>query len=154
MNPIEEIFSALEGFREHMLVGASGHMYGQYNSLLQRLRAKYPLQPTTTALIKATDFLEEAKKVLSARGIERDQPDGERNMEKIVEAFNAITSNDLTEFQGWLFMVMLKLVRAQTGKYNPDDFIDANSYTSLAAECKALKEKRKNAVLEPLKRSE
>lgn len=82
----------------------------------------------------AVEFLDNGVKILAERGIERDKPQGERSMEAIVTAFNAVTGHKLTEEQGWLFMVMLKAVRSQLGKLNDDHYIDGLNYFALAGE--------------------
>ena len=38
---------------------------------------------------------------------------GERSMASTVKAFNALTGHNLTESEGWEFMVLLKLVRGR-----------------------------------------
>jgi len=83
----------------------------------------------------ANDILDEAAGMLSARANDRDQPDGERSMGKIVECFNIATGHNLSERDGWLFMVFLKAVRAATtpqGKL--DDYVDGAAYFGLAGE--------------------
>ena len=66
----------------------------------------------------------------------RDQPNGERNMKKTVDLYNILTNSSLKEEDGWLFMILLKITRMQTGKFNSDDYIDLNCYSSLLGECK------------------
>lgn len=56
-------------------------------------------------------------------------------MGRTVEAFNAITSNSLTEEQGWLFMGLLKMVRSQSGDFKSDNFEDEAAYAALRGEC-------------------
>jgi len=63
-----------------------------------------------------------------------DNPDGERSMGNTVAAFSAITGVDMTEEQGWLFMVCLKAVRTQQGDYRADSYIDGAAYFGLAGE--------------------
>lgn len=89
---------------------------------------------TTTA----TQLLNRAAELLDERGKQYDQPTGERSMAKTVAAFNAITGRDLTEREGWEFMLVLKQVRLfQTDKHHQDSAEDAISYAALMAECSA-----------------
>lgn len=60
-------------------------------------------------------------------------------MGRCVEAFNKMFGTNLTETQGWQFMVLLKMARSAGGKNRLDDFLDGASYFSLAGEA-ALKE--------------
>lgn len=56
-------------------------------------------------------------------------------MGKTVKAFNAITGHNLSERDGWMFMVQLKAVRAcTTPTGQPDDYQDGVAYFGLAGE--------------------
>lgn len=77
--------------------------------------------------------LETAKENIQQRASTRDI-DQERSMARTVATFNSLTQHSLTEHDGWIFMVVLKLARAYGGKYHVDDYIDAASYAALAAE--------------------
>ena len=61
-------------------------------------------------------------------------------MARAVAAFNGLVGGDtrLTEVEGWLFMVCLKMARATAGKVNPDDFVDGSGYMGLAGEAAQL----------------
>jgi hypothetical protein len=83
---------------------------------------------------KAVEILRRAADTIEARGVERDQADGERTMESTVAAFNLLTGHQLTETQGWLFMALLKMRRALYGRFQPDDFLDGAAYFALAGE--------------------
>lgn len=85
----------------------------------------------------AGDFLGAALGHLEDRAATYDSPQGERSMGRTVEAFNAITGHKLSEEQGWLFMVLLKAVRSQQGKYKSDNFEDLIAYGALQGECAA-----------------
>jgi len=87
--------------------------------------------------MQAVDFLNLAEQILKERGAERNQSSGERNMEKIVSMFNTLTGNNLSTSDGWKFMILLKIVRAETGQYKQDDYIDGCSYFSLLGEEKS-----------------
>jgi hypothetical protein len=87
--------------------------------------------------IPAYRFLEDASKVMKQRAQLRDKPEGERSMESIVKTFNALTGKDLTEAEGWEFMVILKMVRGRQGKFNEDDYTDMAAYSGLLGECES-----------------
>ena len=82
----------------------------------------------------ANHFLEAALNHLGNRASTYDNPQGERSMGRTVEAFNTITGNKLTEEQGYLFMVLLKAVRSQQGKYKSDSYEDGAAYFALMGE--------------------
>ena len=86
------------------------------------------------ALPVAQDFLAAAQGHLGDRASTYDKPAGERSMGRTVEAFNTITGNKLTEEQGYLFMVLLKAVRSQQGKYKSDSYEDGAAYFALMGE--------------------
>ena len=93
-----------------------------------------PVQQAT--LKSARGVLLEAAEVLQSRGKERDQPNGERSMQKAVNIFNAIHPEiGLTEVQGWRFMQCLKLAREVQGSFREDDYLDGVGYAALKAEC-------------------
>lgn len=88
-------------------------------------------QPSNTA----PDILKRAEEIMRERGKQYDQEGGERSMEKIVDAFNAITGHELTEAQGWMFMVILKLVRDNSRKVGHQDSCDdLTAYSALYGE--------------------
>lgn len=84
--------------------------------------------------MKAPDFCTKAAKLMDERGKDRDKPSGERSMSRCVETFNAMTGHNLTEEDGWLFMVYLKHSRMRAGKFRQDDYEDAVAYEALMAE--------------------
>ena len=88
----------------------------------------------TITLPTANHFLEAALNHLGNRASTYDNPQGERSMGRTVEAFNTITGNKLTEEQGYLFMVLLKAVRSQQGKYKSDSYEDGAAYFALMGE--------------------
>jgi len=90
--------------------------------------------------MKPKDLLFEAQCTLAKRGVQRDTTVGgdkhERSMKRIVEVFNSITDLDLTEREGWLFMLAVKLARIQAAKqFDRDSYVDLVGYTALLAEC-------------------
>ena len=85
--------------------------------------------------ISAIEFLERAADLMLERGQEYDSPDGERSMKSTVAAFNVLTGNILSEQEGWLFMLLLKLVRQhQSDDWHQDSSEDAIAYAALMAE--------------------
>jgi hypothetical protein len=84
--------------------------------------------------VKAPQILRMGLYTLEQRGIQRDQPDGERSMPAVVAAFNALTGHTLTEQQGWLLLALVKVKRSQTGKPDPDHYVDGANYIALAGE--------------------
>lgn len=81
----------------------------------------------------ADQILDSAAAALRDRAACRDIA-GERSMARCIKAFNALTGQDLSEFQGWLFMGVLKYARATAGNPQLDDLIDAAGYSALAGE--------------------
>lgn len=85
----------------------------------------------------ATVFLKKASDTMTQRAEDRDQKE-ERSMAKIVQIFNTLHGTELTESQGWNFMVLLKMVRAQLGEnFREDDYIDQIAYMGLEAESRS-----------------
>jgi len=78
-------------------------------------------------------MLREAADTIEQRASERDV-EKEKTMRDTINAFNAMYHTELTEEQGWMFMVLLKMRRARGGSYNRDDYIDGAAYFALAAE--------------------
>ena len=96
----------------------------------------YPEIPKQT--VQATEILTDAAETIGSRASERDV-DSERSMKTAVAAFNAMYGTELTETQGWMFMVFLKAARAKGGNFKLDDYIDGAAYFALAGECEATK---------------
>lgn len=83
---------------------------------------------------KAAEILQQAAEHMIDRASTYDNESGERSIPATVEAFNAITDHELTAEQGWLFMVILKLVRSQQGDYKADNYEDSSAYAALMGE--------------------
>ena len=79
-------------------------------------------------------FLNSALAAISQRAASRDQ-DQERSMARTVSVFNAITGMELSELDGWKFMIALKLARSAQGSFHEDDYVDLCGYAALAGEC-------------------
>lgn len=87
--------------------------------------------------MKAPELLQHAASIMQERGKQYDKPEGERSMEATVNAFNAITGLELTTSDGWLLMVLLKLVRdSQQEKAHEDSCHDLVAYSALYAEAR------------------
>lgn len=82
----------------------------------------------------APEILKEAIRCIGDRAKEREM-DQERSMKRCVAAFNAMTGHTLSEEEGWLFMVFLKVSRSQQGEFKLDDYVDMAAYAALAGEC-------------------
>lgn len=86
----------------------------------------------------AASILLDAADTLTDRARQRDRPIGERSMARAVKAFNALYGLQLTELQGWQFMVLLKMSRSSASHVlRVDDYIDQAGYAALAGECAA-----------------
>lgn len=90
-------------------------------------------QGTAGALINT------ALDTMAQRGKQYDVDSGtnERSMARIVAAYNAIADADMSEAQGHLFMIVLKLVRAELSRgYDADHYIDGINYLAMYGEAK------------------
>ena len=83
--------------------------------------------------MQANEVLDAASKTINDRASERDT-EQERSMAACVNAFNAMFGTELTEEQGWQFMVLLKMSRAKGGQFRLDDYIDGAGYFALSGE--------------------
>ena len=82
----------------------------------------------------ACSILAEASERVHDRSIARDNLH-ERSMRRCVDGFNALTGHELTEDQGWLFMVFLNMARAQNGnRYEKDNYVDGAAYLAFSGE--------------------
>jgi hypothetical protein len=85
----------------------------------------------------AESFLQEAAKILAARGKTYDSKEGERSMAKTVAMFNLRTGKNLTEAEGWMFLGYLKDVRQDSaGGVHHDSAVDRINYALLEAEAR------------------
>lgn len=86
---------------------------------------------------KAVELLDTSAATLIRCGKKYDSTgnNSERVMDRIVDMFNAATGHELTEAQGNIFMVCLKVVRSETSTYHDDDhYIDGINYFAMAGE--------------------
>lgn len=98
----------------------------------------------------AHKFLEEAARQMKERAALRDSPNGERVVETIVEMFNSLTGHELSEADGWKFLLLLKLVRSENGKYHADDYVDLAAYSVLLGECESKEVEMREAIAEDM----
>lgn len=82
----------------------------------------------------ATGIISKALFAIDERSKDRDNGN-ERSMDRAVAIFNAATGLGMSESDGWLFMICLKLARYKNGDgYNADHFIDTAGYAGLLGE--------------------
>ncbi len=109
------------------------------NCMLSELTVMMKKNTTSSASVKmdASAILTEAAETIKGRAAERDV-EQERSMATTVKLFNEITHYDLTEYEGWMFMVCLKLARNRQGtmSFNRDHLLDGMAYMALALESK------------------
>lgn len=98
--------------------------------------------------ITATELLLRAADIIDERGKMRDKPSGERSMAHTVKMYNAKYGTNMTESQGWYFMICLKNARMESGAFCDDDYHDHIAYTALHAEC-ALKQQHSGLIAYP-----
>ena len=96
--------------------------------------------------MRAEDFLNAGLGRISQAAEERDAPNGERSMLPAVRNFKALRGIDLSESDGWVFMIALKLARASQGGYHEEDYVDLVGYSALLAEAVAAEHNRLNKV--------
>jgi hypothetical protein len=133
---IDGILKIYPHFREHALrkgvyAEAAKKLYEGGTPPLVQTNETPPAPPSAYMLI--TD----AANTVLQRAADRDVEE-ERSMRRCVESFNALTGHSVSERDGWLFMVVLKMARATstpTGRI--DDYVDASAYCGLAGECAA-----------------
>lgn len=93
---------------------------------------------STNGAIAPDAILNQAVQELRQRGTMYDgkgYQGGERSMAKTVEIFKAMTGIELSELDGWRFLMCLKLARSTTGKPKLDTYVDLAGYAGLAGEC-------------------
>lgn len=103
-----------------------------------KIRHYTPKRVHSPMPIKSVDILDEAMCVQAQRGQEYDQGSEERNMGRIVAAFNAVHGTTLTEAQGHHFMSVVKAVRLfSVETFHKDSAVDFVSYGALMGEAKS-----------------
>lgn len=97
--------------------------------------AASPIPPEVRAVPIAVQLVTAGANMINKRASDRDV-EQERSMADIVKTFNAYSGHNLTEIDGWAFMVILKLIRSKRGNFKADDFIDMASYAGLMGEAR------------------
>lgn len=83
----------------------------------------------------ATGLLGSALFEMEKRAVDYDAPQGERSIARTVAMFNAATDHKLSESDGWLFMVFLKIVRDRSVEGgHKDSCVDMTAYSALYGE--------------------
>lgn len=83
--------------------------------------------------LHAHEVLQEAVATMQKRAKQRDTKQ-ERSMAKTVAIFNAWTGSQMSEADGWRFMLCLKQAREIQGAFHRDDYVDLSAYAGLLAE--------------------
>jgi hypothetical protein len=98
--------------------------------------------------MNANELLNKAEALMTERGKQYDQPEGERSMARAVSAFNAITGKALPESDGWLLLALLKMVRDnQRVEPHADSIEDLVAYAALYGESRLSQPKGKHVIL-------
>ena len=134
--PIETRIKAEKLINElHVLAGifpATGHGACMAEAALFMSDMMKLLNEPSSKEVSPQSILQQAEAMIAERGKRRDNGQ-ERSMQRIVKTFEALTDHKMTEVEGWLFMVVLKLCRERTGS-DIDNWIDGAAYMGLAAE--------------------
>lgn len=96
--------------------------------------------------VPAPEVLEAAVAAMQARAASRDAENGERSMARTVQLFNTYSEKNLTEAEGWAFMIFLKMVRGMQGKFNVDDYVDGAAFFALLGECESQQKQPKKVT--------
>jgi hypothetical protein len=130
--------STLETLKHGCVDPVSGfYVYGEEG---ERLKARLNEQPKADSA-QAAEILTKSAELLVERGKRYDKADGTSSMDRAVAAFNEITGHNLSEADGWMLMLMLKLSRA-TAKagYHADSYEDSAAFVGLMAVAKRKQE--------------
>lgn len=87
--------------------------------------------------VPADKILTEARSTLAQRSPDYDKQ-GDRYMAHAVEVFNTIKQwepGQLSERDGWMFMLCVKIARSQVNPTKLDNYVDASVYAALLGEC-------------------
>jgi len=127
---IEQLIYELHGWASVNKAAPSSDCMTEAAYVLAKLVTNRAMQQA--APVTPQSVLRTAQEMIDERGKRRDSGQ-ERSMERIVRVFEALTDHKMTEVEGWLFMVVLKLCRERTGP-DLDNWIDGAAYMGLAAE--------------------
>lgn len=112
--------------------------HDEFEEIRDRLLADLTNELDEREPVTAADILIAGADAIAARAEARDTPAGERVMRRTVAMFNSWRSHDsvhaVTEAEGWIFLALVKLCRANAGGHNIDDYVDGSAYIALAGE--------------------
>ncbi|MDX5979572.1 hypothetical protein [Vreelandella alkaliphila] len=104
------------------------------------MAAKVPVDPDQ---LSARDLLTEAIQGVGKRTVESSSDNGGQGMADAVQAFNAITGCDLSEAEGWAFLLVNQLVASrQGGPFTAKTYSTMASLVGLAGEAEAKRHRR------------
>lgn len=121
--------------RYYVNTSDGGECYISHANIVEHYEQKGRKDDSTKP--KAVELLETSAATLIRCGKKYDSTgnNSERVMDRIVDMFNAATGHKLSEAQGNIFMVCLKVVRSETSTYHDDDhYIDGVNYFAMAGE--------------------
>lgn len=107
---------------------------GDYEDFYKTLETKWqdegtePRQKTTR-----TDILETAIKMVNGSR-DHDHGEPENNFEIIANLWSLYIGTELCSEDVAIMMILLKVARIASGKYNPDNYVDIAGYASCAGE--------------------
>jgi len=111
--------------KERALVSEPRTINREELSMSEQLRDK-----TTIEIVH--DILDQAKYEVGDRAESYDQAQGEESMPRVVAMFNVLYDCNMSVEQGWMFMTLLKQVRASQGKKKRDNYVDLAAYAAFA----------------------
>jgi len=126
----EQLICELNAISDNASVGRHSAVQIEAAYTMAELLKHIEGRPSTP--VTPQSVLQQAEAMIDERGRRRDAGQ-ERSMQRIVKTFEALTDHRMTEVEGWLFMVVLKLCRERTGP-DLDNWIDGAAYMGLAAE--------------------
>lgn len=106
-----------------------------YRDELDTFKTTTALKPVQPITLDAAQLLQLSADTLTERGKQYDSSGAnkEHSMAAVVKSFNTIYGTNLTEQQGWNFMVLLKMKRGAE-KPHKDSALDMIAYAALAGE--------------------
>lgn len=118
--------------RKEVIKKANEVMSGLAKAPENTIRSEEP-----SGYVDAVSVMGEVKGIMEDRAKQYDSPQGERSMEMVIEAFNAVTGRDLKPSDGYLIMELLKVVRSQNASREDalnDSIRDNIAYAALYGE--------------------
>ena len=85
---------------------------------------------------KSAEFLSEAIRIVDG---DRQKTHGDKiiNHGNIAKLWSWYTKKEITSYDVAMMMLLLKIARTKTGRFNNDDLVDACGYAAIAAEIAA-----------------